>query len=143
MSTKRSGYWMLAALAATLFAGCGEETLSLAPVSGKVTLDGKPVPSGVVIFSPDADQGTTGPNGSGHLNRDGTFRIRTAQRDGAVPGQHRVRINLYLPSPEDDFPSTSIPQRYMSDATSGLTADVAPDTQNDYHFELFSTGGIR
>jgi hypothetical protein len=51
----------LAAVAACLFCGCGGEDGY--HVSGKVTFDGKPVPAGMIYFTPDGAQNNEGPTG--------------------------------------------------------------------------------
>jgi hypothetical protein len=67
--------------------GCGQG-LDLAPVSGRVTLDGKPVTQGEVTFIPE-----DGPSAFGSIGADGTFRLTTLNKDdGALVGRHKVLI---------------------------------------------------
>src|SRR6266481_9271339 len=62
MTTKRVGLgWLplaiLGAFALTSVAGCGG--VRRIPVSGTVTLDGKPIDGGTLVFSPDMAKGNT------------------------------------------------------------------------------------
>lgn len=71
-------------------AGCttGEvDGLPREAVGGVVTLDGQPLPSGVIRFRPQAQGATEG----GALVRDGEFFID--RESGLVPGQYMVSIN--------------------------------------------------
>jgi len=97
--TRRLARTLLAAggVVVSLLTGCSDQ-YQLAPVSGKLTLDGKPVEGAVVIFSPiDAPEETGRPAGEpgresvGTVGADGTFTL--AQRDGpagALTGPNQV-----------------------------------------------------
>jgi hypothetical protein len=76
---------------ALLVAGCSEGGKPTAPVSGKVTLDGEAVTSGVLTFSPVASGAEAGKGASGVIQSDGSYTLTTyAAGDGAVIGTHRV-----------------------------------------------------
>ena len=65
------------------------------PVSGKVTMDGEPVPSVTVVFTPVGSPSAPnpGPYSTAITNEQGNFTLRTRRDDGgAVPGPHRVGI---------------------------------------------------
>jgi hypothetical protein len=88
---RRSGLWL--AIAASLFlagAGCGGQKDY--QVSGTVTFDGKPVPTGYVTFEPDTEKGNTGPGGGAEI-RNGKFT--TSRGKGVVGGAYRVKIVGY------------------------------------------------
>lgn len=75
-------------LAAGLLAAAGCGGPRLAPVSGRVTVGGKPVPEGVVMFHP-AD----GPTAVGAI-KDGAYTLTTFKPgDGALVGDHKVTIS--------------------------------------------------
>ena len=78
------------AIAITTLAGCGDS--SIAPVSGKVTLDGAPVAGIRLVFSPVLIEGTdAGPWSSGLTNEAGEYSLETRHKDvGAVVGEHTV-----------------------------------------------------
>ena len=74
-------------------AGCSQNTYP--PVSGKVTMDGEPVPSVTVVFTPVGSPSAPnpGPYSTAMTNEQGNFALRTRRDDGgAVPGPHRVGI---------------------------------------------------
>jgi hypothetical protein len=77
-----------AILGLALIAGCGDSNPKTAPVSGKVTYKGEPVPKVNVVYTPAKGrpaQGTTDAEGKYTLS---TFK----SNDGAVPGEHKVAI---------------------------------------------------
>lgn len=108
--------------------GCGRRP-PLAPVSGRVTLDGKPLEFGSVMIQPSA-----GPAARGTIRPDGGFTVGTfAPGDGAIVGPATVRVACY----EQQRPGTPaqpgeptlgkslIPEKYTQFETSGITATVA------------------
>lgn len=113
----------LVLLAACLGAGCGQPP-ALAEVEGAVTdPNGKPVPFIRVVFCPDFESGTIGPESSGVTGYDGRFRLKTEDMKGATPGRHRVCLSdmtaLNAPS------KSRIPHEYTMTSTTPLrSADV-------------------
>ena len=66
-----------------------------APVSGVVTLDGKPYPKAVVSFQPVGTEGNPNPGrgSSAYTDENGRFVLMCDNDiDGAVVGKHLVRI---------------------------------------------------
>ena len=115
-------------LLAVLIAGCGGG-LDLIPVSGTVTLDGKPVDGAAVVFVPVAG----GPVASGTTEAGGKFRLMTVNEPGAVPGEHHVTVTKQtmhgitadgMPGPDGVRVEWHVPERYSRAKTSGLTATV-------------------
>jgi len=93
--TLRTGV-LATALAAAVLPGCSSS--SLAPVHGRVTCHGKPVPQAGVIFSPmpkaEGDR-EAGKAASGSTDADGRFVLTTYKDgDGALIGRHRASIIL-------------------------------------------------
>lgn len=76
-----------------LFAGCGgnrgPERYSL---TGQVKFEGKPVPHGFIMFTPDKSKGNEGP-ATGAPIVDGKYT--TPRGKGAVGGPHVVKITGY------------------------------------------------
>lgn len=62
-------------------------------LSGKVIYNGQPVPSGLVVFEPDASKGNKGPQGFSEI-KNGVYRTDKFGR-GAVGGPLIVRISGY------------------------------------------------
>jgi hypothetical protein len=97
------------------------------------------VTKGTVTFQPDNGRPATG-----EIQPDGTFSLSTfADKDGAIPGHHKVMIiaNTADPtkmpgsSPGYVPPKDLVPKKYNNLGTSGLEATVSKDKAS-YHFEL-------
>lgn len=124
--------------------GCRSGRERTHPVSGTVRVGGQPLAGYLVMFRP-----AQGPVASGRLDADGRFRLTTYRpRDGAVAGVHHVwlvppEIEFDVPEDEIEFlgdtsslrPPTPFAAKYLSFATSGLTADVQAGP-NEFQFDL-------
>lgn len=132
---------LVSAWLALLAAGCGTARLETAPVAGRVTLDGKPVPAGTVVFL-----AAVGPSAKGPIQADGTYRLGTyGSADGAVVGSHRVIVVADDPvalaaakGPDDAVPSL-VPLRYTVPESSGLIHEVRPGRINRADLDLTTT----
>lgn len=93
-----------AASLALLLTGCGD--YKLAPLSGKITVEGKPVASLYVQFDPigSGDKLNPGPASVGETDSAGHYRLRTVpeERGGAVVGKHRVRVIAGIKAMDED-----------------------------------------
>ena len=133
--------WLLAL--ALLSFGCSGEAHhdETAPVHGTVTLDGKPLPYGQVVFQPLNGRIAKG------VIEDGKFTLGTYKTaDGAVLGRHRVSVTARktLEGEEPDAPGVPllggpslIPERYGNSAVSGLEFEVTSG-DNVFNIELSS-----
>ncbi len=107
-----------------------------AAVSGKVTLDGKPLKGGYLTATP-----SSGKPAKATIQPDGSFVLSTYKDgDGAQLGTHPVTIS---PPVIDEFTpkqavNVKIPSRYGRAASSGLTVTVEADGENHPVFELSS-----
>lgn len=120
--------------------GCGDGGPRLVSVSGKVTLDGKPVPNAIVTFNPT---GAGGSNSLGRTDATGTYQLEFSQdRKGALVGDYVVDIvtkkvsKADMPddgSVVDQSAFVEIPAKYRKRGT--LTATVK-DQSNSIDFEL-------
>jgi len=138
------GRWIriLLVVAGLTIVGCNRSGLNLAPVSGVVTYQGAPVEKAGVLFMPE-----TGPFAIGTTDAEGRFTLMTANREGALVGNHRVAISknqtISRQIPGERFPRYSmkyfLPEKYASPSTSELTATVN-DNDNSFNFDL--TGRI-
>jgi hypothetical protein len=83
---------------ALLLGGCGSPC-KLAPVSGKVTMDGKPLPDVIVTFAPMGTKKnmSPGPTAAALTDADGWYALELDNGEpGAVVGRCRVYINTPL-----------------------------------------------
>jgi hypothetical protein len=97
--------WIWALATSATLAGCGSYDFKLAPVSGRVTVDGQPVAGLRVSFEPvgSVQRPAPGPDAIGITDTDGRYTVATIaeQWTGAVVGDCRVRI-WTLPSNQSD-----------------------------------------
>jgi len=79
-------------LAAALTVGCGDDgRLPTHPVTGSVTVNGKPVPGVTVSFFPEAEENSR--QAIGVTDEEGNFSLTTySTGDGAVAGAYSVVI---------------------------------------------------
>ncbi|WP_406697777.1 hypothetical protein V5E97_02825 [Singulisphaera sp. Ch08] len=130
--------WGVALAMTLLMVGCGNEGPARQPISGVITLDGKPLPSGSVTFAPL--DGTTAATAE---IRDGAYRI--GRSEGPAPGRYQVEINAVKPTGKrikhPDLPSETIeevrnviPTSYNVETQ--LAIVVTPDGENAFPFEL-------
>ena len=131
----------IAIAAASLACGCSRQTPAY-PVSGRVTLDGKPLVDAQISFRP-----AQGPEAFGVLDGEGRYRLSTrAAGDGAVAGTHAVTVSQLTvglalepgvpPRLERPTPGVMpVPEKYLRAETSGLSATVAPGV-NTFDFNL-------
>jgi hypothetical protein len=81
-------------VAVALASGCGGDGPKYVPVSGVVTLDGKPYPNAFVSFQPKSSKENPEPGrGSmGLTDASGRFVLKYDGKDGALIGTHSIRI---------------------------------------------------
>jgi hypothetical protein len=121
--------------------GCGGG-IKCFPVSGRVTLDGKPLADAVVSFMPE-DEGGVAP--SGVTDKSGIYTLRqTAEADGAPAGHYTVRITTYRegkPWADPPVPGAAerVPGEYNLRTT--LREEVKAE-ENSIDFRLTSSGEI-
>src|SRR5262249_46340115 len=108
-------------------AGCGKESSKLVPVEGKVTLAKKPVPTGTVIFYPDAARGNDSreePRGA--IDAEGNYKLQTGITEGVLPGWYKVAVTAadQLDPSNPYFTKWLVPQKYIDPRTSKLAIHV-------------------
>jgi uncharacterized lipoprotein YajG len=131
---------------ALLVAGC-DRGPRMVPVTGVVTVDGKPVDKAAVLFAHvDGGRPTVGVT-----DEQGRFRLTTDGREGALLGEHGVAITRYevtgyvineegFPVRDPSQPETLrwlVPEFYSRLNTSGLKVTVSED-QTEFRFDLKS-----
>jgi hypothetical protein len=136
--TRRRGGMGAGIIVCLFLLGCSPSgDMQTAPVKGKVTYNGQPLPSGTVMFVP-----TQGPAATGEIRPDGSYSLGTyGTSDGAVLGKHKVTITALadmgelLPEAQDPTPPPLVPDKYLSHETSGLEVEVKSGT-NEHDFVL-------
>ena len=134
--------WMAAAFLPFAAIGCGGGP-SPVGVTGEVTLDGQPLPSGMVVFEPAV--------GSDGQRRDANIaagRFALPDDQGMLPGQEfqvvlkafrqtgRKYLNADMGSSADEM-EQYLPKQYNSSSTLHVT--ISPDAKkNHYAFHLVS-----
>jgi hypothetical protein len=143
---RSSAYSLIPAFLLTSLAGCGEsDKLPREPISGSVTVEGKPLKSGLITFIPNE---SNTPTQGGALILEGKYSVPKNQ--GLVPGKYRIIIT----SPDDKpaeivdkannapgmppLPAKEvIPKQYNSESL--LSAEVTAGGKNVFEFNLVST----
>ena len=122
--------------------GCAGESYEIAPVSGRVTVDGQPLGDCQIRFQPlrsSAGSINPGPGAFAVTDQDGRFTLRTINpvRPGAVVGNHRVWMTTVT---EEDATtelglSTAerVPPRYRNGQ---LNFEVPSEGTTQAHFDL-------
>ena len=115
---RRLGCWCgLVGLIGFAVSGCDRTGYQVVPVSGKVTLNGKPVGGLIVSFQPIAIGNSieAGPGSYAWTDQSGNYTlalVSSKNSAGAVVGKHRVRLSSPLAdqNPNDDrIPRSSKP----------------------------------
>jgi hypothetical protein len=130
------GKVLVVALLAAL-AGCGGSDFGT--VTGAVTLDGKPLDGGSVTFYP----ANTGALSYGEVSPEGKYELRTASRDGVLPGPYIATISYRSGRAGPGMTIQQIealekvPIKYCQKETSDLRFDITPG-HNEVNLHLVS-----
>jgi hypothetical protein len=129
------GRILLIFLVLAALGGCGARKY---PVVGKVVFkDGKPLPGGLIVFSPLDPGNHVGARG--YIQPDGTFELSTEKEgDGSLQGRYQALIRPPSQGKNEDDPRRNIPvidPRYTRYETSGLEFEVKPG-KNDFTIEV-------
>lgn len=134
MTQTQSRTAFLVILVSFFVAGCsgtGEATPELTPVSGRVTLNGKPLPDAIVTFIPTAGRlsiGTTDAAGNYEL-------FHKPGEPGAISGEHTVKItveeNMTVPL---DW-QVVIPEKYNTSSTLKVTLSGSQAVTHNFDLE--------
>ena len=123
-----------------LCAGCGGSSLvepPLAPVKGRITVDGAPAPGLQVSFDRVAGQ-AAGEQDSGAMatavtDADGKYELLYKGTPGAPVGSHNVRI-MRLEGDVTAPPGPPIPPEY--NISTRVTADVKAGADNTFDYDV-------
>jgi hypothetical protein len=111
-------------------AGCWSPSSDLVPVSGEVTLSGKPLTTGTVSLRPDSARGNTSQHQpTGRIDPQGRYTIYTTEQSGAPPGWYKVVV--FASSQTDNqgkahpgMPQSIIDVRYNDPTKTPLAIEV-------------------
>lgn len=148
-------------LCSMVLVGCGSNLPSTVPVTGTVTLDGKPVEGASVSFLSSENVVATG-----ITDASGKYSLKTIvgeqMAEGAVPGTHSIGVAkstgqgvdaattpeemkamttqmMTTPTNAPEFKQTHIiPQKYNNPMMSNLKAEVTQGGTNEVNLELTS-----
>ena len=118
---------------ALFLAGCGSDGPERGRVKGKVTLNGQPLENADVEFQPDE-----GSPSYGMTDDRGRYRLMyTRDKEGAMIGEHTVRITTSTTDTDVRGNEVAVPQRVPPkyNAQSELIREVKPG-KNTWDFEL-------
>jgi hypothetical protein len=144
---------LIVGLVATAIIGCGArdtDSLRRVPVSGTITLDGKPLGNTEVTFIPTGN--TKGRGATGFTTAEGRFELSVSNgRPGVPAGEYRVVLNKLVMPDGSDFPLNSpvppiesparelLPACYSNAESTTLTAMV-PEGGSTIDFSLSMRG---
>jgi hypothetical protein len=126
-----------------LLTGCGGRSYKTAPVSGKVTLDGKALSHASVMFIPEFDPGDKNPLPSsiGITDEDGHYTLvlnNSSKANGAVLGKHKIIVAIGAEAARADTKETyhkQVPARYTRINTTPFEKEVIGG-DNAFDFQL-------
>lgn len=105
--------------------GCGSKHPGLVPVSGIVTIDGKPIPIGQVRLSPEGHRAAVG-----RIEKDGKFALTCFELyDGAPVGTHRATVTA-VEQVNEQSNKWYAPLKYASEAKTELLVTIDGPTDN-------------
>jgi hypothetical protein len=132
---------VVASLTLASLAGCGSEAdkFTLVPVSGTVTMNGKPLAEATVSFIPDqgnkestAGADTTGP--------EGTYKAGFQHRSGLAPGKYKVIITPPLPA-SAKVNEAFAKDPYMAKLSLGGQEKKVAGAKNEFDIDVTEKGG--
>jgi hypothetical protein len=141
--------WQLLAVGVLIAAGCGAKHPNLPPqypVSGTITLDGKPLSGAGIMFLPRGETRGTGAFGMADAN--GKYSLKTDHGGAGAPeGEYAVTISKvvnrdgtpYVPRPDaaEAGERETLPATYSDSMKTILTATI-PKGGDTINFELKS-----
>jgi hypothetical protein len=124
-----------------LFAcGCSRE-VPYYPVTGKLTVGGRPLTAARVQFVPDPAGGNASPEEArARVDASGTYTLKTGDRDGCRPGRYKVVVYAFAEPGPGEGPRPPVwlaSQKYGDPTTTDLSVEVTADPKpGQYDFDL-------
>lgn len=119
-----------ASLTCLILIGCGGEDVG--SVTGKVTMDGQPLPNAIVTFVPEGG----GRTGTGKTDANGEYKLVFAGGEGATIGKNKVAVTTAPEAVEVAAMSSDSPeyaQQAMGNASDYNTAKVTEPIPAKYN----------
>lgn len=112
--------WLTIAVspACLMLLGCGGEDLG--SVTGKVTMDGQPLPNAIVTFVPEGG----GRTGIGKTDANGEYTLVFAGGEGATIGKNKVAVTTAPEATEVTAMRSDSPE-YAAQASGGTMSDYS------------------
>ncbi|NOX54416.1 MAG: carboxypeptidase regulatory-like domain-containing protein [Planctomycetes bacterium] len=137
----------LLAIGVCYIVGCsgGPDRPKTYPVTGTVTLDGKPVEGATVVFVPKEEG--KGRAATGVTDSDGKYSLGTfASGDGVIPGEYLVKVTKYRPPssqqpPVEDEEDEESEMRAFLEAQKG-TEPTTTETELPVKYSNEQTSGL-
>lgn len=119
--------------------GCSNE--GLADVQGKVTLDGQPLPGGIIVFEPVDRRGAVagGEIAAGIYRLAGDAGVPPGAKTVRITGVHKTgrQIEVGPPAPAgtmaDEVQQIDLPAIYNQNSTLQVQVTAGDDNQHDFH----------
>ena len=122
-----------------LLLGCGKSGPKVAPVSGRVMLDKKPLANADIVFSPTEANADKSPQveSSSRTDAEGRYTLLTNddKRKGALLGAHKVRISQME---RGTTLTNRLPKTYNENTI--LTFTVTAEGTTEANFDLTKDG---
>jgi hypothetical protein len=136
------GAVLLTAGAVIAATGCSTKSgPKVAPVAGKVTVNGQPLTTGSISFRPDGAQGA-GHIPSGPIDGQGNYVLFMPQEQkGAPVGRYKVVVMAY-DNPRPGHLKPLIDTKYMDENTTPLKVEVIENPEPG-RYDLALTGAAR
>jgi hypothetical protein len=138
--------------------GSGEKIPPLVTVTGKVTYNGKPLVGATVAFVLDSNPAAVSKKSRkddpapvirpilGETDDQGNYELSFGEHTGVPVGKYQVGITAYEPMAEggdtEDARPNRIPTKFGVPKTSGMTAVVTEDGDNEFNFNLTDDGVV-
>jgi hypothetical protein len=111
------------------------------PVSGRVTIGGKPPPRpGLLSFATlEPAEGFPGRPAAGSFDTSGNYSAGIFPGEGVIPGKYRVAVECWTKPYSGDGPKppSHVPEKYRSVATSDVELTIAPgDSAKTFNIDL-------
>jgi hypothetical protein len=129
----------------TLFAlpGCSRVS-NVVPLSGKVTLDGQPLPNIAINFGPLTGGMDRAYAAYGKTDANGRYTLKLVEngQPGASIGKNRVTLNEYIDAPVSDGAAAKVQFKLPPTARDGtLQFDVPPTGTDAANFDFGQGAG--